>query len=202
MRAPTSITPEGWGVGGLLLHLHPVSIFMEKLMNTKALSLLYQTKTMKKKKRKPPIHTQVKTITIIHNMQKTAWWHRCIHLMCFVLLSVWHLLYRLHWICHSESLSPWLMNFESKRSMNLLRWVHILQHKQRVYLTVYTGSQWVDLSQGNVARKIWLFALHSNAALSLVLFMPVEFHIGDWNLPLSSVPWLSYSSRSPVVSLK
>lgn len=77
-----------------------------------------------------------------------------IHLMCFVFLSLWHLLYRPHWMCHSGTLFPWLMNFQVKTSMNSLPWALTLLHKQHIYFTVYTGSTWVDLSQGSVARKI------------------------------------------------
>lgn len=115
-----------------------------------------------------------------------------IHLVCFVSLSVWHLLYRLHWRLDRDCF-PWLMQFESKRSMNSLGWVITSQHK----VHIFKSRQWIFMG-----GKKWLFAFHLKASLSLVVFMPIELCIEDWNPPLSSVLWLSYSYGSPVVSLK
>ena len=175
---------------------YAVTLLGEKI-STKPCPIVAQTK-----QRNPLFNTKVKTINSTYTIQITGLFLALfIYYALFFYLCDIYCMGLIECVTQRHCFRDWWI-FESKRSMNSLPCVLILQHKQHVYLTVYTGSPWLDLSQGSVARKIWLFALNSNASLSLVLFMPVEFCIEDWNLPLSSVPCLSYSSGSPVVSPK
>lgn len=147
---------------------YSVNLLGEKISTESSVPIVAQTK------QKSP------TINVICNVHFGRLFLDSIHLMCFVFLSVWHLLYRLHWMCHSERhcLSDWWVS-SWKRSVNSL-W----RCKLRAYLTVHAGSSWVDPSQRECGAENMVICPQFKCITKPCF---VGLCIEDWNLPLSSV---------------
>lgn len=158
---------------------YSVNLLGEKISTKSSVPIVAQTK-----QKNPLFNTKVRNNKLY--MQCTFWWAfswlYSPNVLCFSISVTFTVQASLN-VSLRETLSQWLMNFESRTKREFI----ITEQTTRTF----DSPRWIFLGrsepEGVRCGKYGYLPLNSNASLSLVLFMPVRFCIEYWNLPLSSV---------------